>query len=343
MLRNLTVWGLCLFALVAIIGCDDDDDGNGGLSAYNAVLLRPDRLPSLSGGLVYEGWLVQVDDDGNWTEQKSFGKFFWDEFNYKFRASDGSGTQIDSVFEAEANIYDYDLVAITLEQYPNDPSGDPSPTIVAQSAIIPDRVTMMRFPVNFDGVPPGSFAVGTFSDGNWQELGEPDKALERFGVWFLDLTVGPTGNEGAEQFATALTLPVLPDTGYLYEGWVTTAIGDTISTGKFFFADYQDYSNRHCDLRAIPNYPGEDFLVDRPSWIPEARWPLDCMTGGQTLVTVEPNPDNDLLRPSNLIVLRGNMPARAADQNSDARRTNFPMGSVAGVTFPVIEAVFVKR
>ncbi len=342
MLRNLTVWGVCLLALLAIAGCGDDDDGNGD-NGYNAVLLRPDRFPTLFEGLAYEGWLVKATEDGVWTEQVSFGTFFWSEYEYKFYATASGRPQIDSVFDANVNVYDYDLIAITLEQFPNDPDPGPSASIVAQSEIVRDRTTILRFPVNFDGVPSASFNIGTYSDGNWYELGEPDKALERYGLWFFRLIPGPANDWGKEQYEASLELPVLPDTGYLYEGWLATAIGDTVSTGKFFFADYQDYSNVHCKLRAIPNFPGEDFLEDRPSWIPEARWPLDCMQGGTAFITVEPNPDNDLRRPSNLVVLRGNAPSRTASQNGDARATNFPMGSVAGVTFPVIEAVFVKR
>ncbi len=346
MTRKLIVWGMGILVAFMLAGCGDDGPviENGRLE--DLVLFRPDRLPSLFQGLVYEAWLANRDDDGNWTEQVSLGKFFWDEFDYRFLNSSGNGVQIDSIFHT-ANfdrVYHYNTIAITLEQHPNDPSADPSPTIVAISDVVPDQVTNMRFPVDFSGVPTGYFSIGTYSDGHWKLAGEPDKALERYGLWFLRLTIPQAVTRPEEEiYRSGLTLPVLPDTGYLYQGWIATSAGDTISTGKFFFPDYIDYDNRYSRQGEIPNFPGEDFLTNRPTWIAPERWPFDCMQGGEAFVTVEPNPDNDLLRPSNFVVVRGNLPSRSATDHLSARATNFPLGSVAGVTFPKIEVIFLKR
>ncbi len=344
MLKRLIISGLIVMAVAAIVGCNGDGGGGGQEGRFNTVLLRPERFPSLYEGLVYEAWLVNVDEDSNWVDRQSIGKFFWDEFDYRFLTADANRTVRDSMFElSSGDVYDYKMIAITLEEFPTDESPDPSATIVAQSPIVRDLSTFMRFPVNFDGVAPGTFVVATFSDGNWITAGEANAASERFGLWFLRLTRGATGFEAQERYADGITLPVLPDTGYLYEGWVALEGGDTVSTGKFYYPDYFDYDNDHCQLRSIPNFPGEDFLLNKPSWIPEERWPLEITRGGVTFVTVEPNPDNDLRRPSNLVVLRGNLPKRAAGAYTDVRRTNFPIGSVAGVTFPKVEAVFLFR
>lgn len=341
MIKNLVLFGLLVLAALAFVGCNDDN--GGGIEQPNSVLLRPDRFPSLYEGLVYEGWFVKLDEDSVWVESKSFGKFFWDEFNYRFLTPDETKGIRDSVFTIQGlNVYDWDMIAITLEQYPVDNSPLPSATVVAQSSIIRDITTFMRFPVNFDGIPTGTFAIATFSDGYWKQLGETTPASERFGLWFLHLYPGPSTAEWQERYGVGVTLPVLPDTGYSYEGWVALEGGDTVSTGKFFFPDYVDYDNSHCELRAIPNFPGEDFLLNRPENVPAERWPLDIARGGVAFITVEPSPDNDLLRPSNLVVLRGNLPKRTSPYN-DIRRTNFPIGSVAGVTFPKVEAVFKTR
>ncbi len=344
MIKRLIACGILVLAIGALAGCDDPSPQPPS-GAYS-VLLRPDRFPSLYEGLVYEGWMVNVDEDSNWVESVSLGKFFWDEYEYRFLTPNEAKTIRDSVFMipgTNPDAYDWDMIAITLEEYPTDASAAPSATIVAQSAIERDISTFMRFPVNFDGIQPGSFVVATFSDGFWKTLGEPNAASERFGLWFLNYIPGPTNFEENERMDVGMTLPVLPDTGYLYEGWVAVNGGDTVSTGKFYYSDYLDYDNQHCELRSIPNFPGEDFLLNRPDWIPEDRWPLEITRGGVAFITVEPNPDNDLRRPSNLVVLRGNLPQAVPSPYTPIRKTNYPIGSVAGVTFPKVEAVFLQR
>ena len=71
---------LAIGALVWLRGDPPDPPQSGA----DAVLLRPDRFPSLYEGLVYEGWMVNVDEDSNWVESVSIGKFFWDEYEYRF-------------------------------------------------------------------------------------------------------------------------------------------------------------------------------------------------------------------------------------------------------------------
>ena len=67
-------------------------------------------------------------------------------------------------------------------------------------------------------------------------------------------------------------------------GWHLNG-GDTVSTGKFYYPDYLDYDNEHCDLRSIPNFPGEDFLLNRPDWIPEDPMAADITRGGVAFIT----------------------------------------------------------
>ncbi len=250
MIKRLIACGILVLAISALAGCGDDPEDTNGNGA-NSVLLRPDRFPSLYEGLVYEGWMVNIDEDSNWVESVSLGKFFWNEYEYRFLTPNEAKTVRDSIFAIPGenpDAYAWDMIAITLEEYPTDRSAEPSATIVAQSAIERDISTFMRFPVNFDGIPAGSFVVATFSDGLWKTLGEPDAASERFGLWFLTYTPGATNFEQNEKLDVGMTLPVLPDTGYLYEGWVALNGGDTVSTGKFFYPDYQDYDNK--SLRA---------------------------------------------------------------------------------------------
>ena len=141
--------GMLAVVSLAVWGCDDDDNGNGPSDDLNAILLQPERLPTLKSGLVYEGWVVDIDEDSNWISYQSFGKFFWDQFNYFFLSPDDTTQYIDSIFTINGHVYDYDAIAITLENHPIDDSPDPSPTIVGFSLLDPDRFTKLRFPVSF--------------------------------------------------------------------------------------------------------------------------------------------------------------------------------------------------
>ncbi len=178
MIKRLIACGILVLAIAALTGCGGDPPEIDGNSA-NAVLMRPDRFPSLYEGLVYEGWMVNVDEDSNWVESVSLGKFFWDEYEYRFLTPNEAKTIRDSVFVipgTNSDAYDWDMIAITLEEYPTDASAAPSATIVAQSAIERDISTFMRFPVNFDGIQPGSFVVATFSDGFWKTSGRTERS-----------------------------------------------------------------------------------------------------------------------------------------------------------------------
>lgn len=325
---------LLLLALIMVavagLGCDGDDPPNGP-DEVNTINLTPVSFPTLKSELVYEGWMVKIDDDSNWVEWLSFGKFFFEEFDYFFLDPNDTTKRIDSIFTIDANVYDWDAIAITLETHPIDNNPDPSPTVVAFSVIDPEQFTIMQFPVSFEEAS-GLYVIGTFSDGRYDRVGD-EIDNEFAGIWFMEYVYDP--DTQLETYASGLKLPTLPDTGYNYEGWVALASGDTLSTGKFFFPDFQDYDNSFAAPGGIPNVPGEDFLQNAP---PGLDFPLDLLQGGETFITVEPNPDNDLSRPSNLVVLRRNLPV----VSSSVRNNSNQMANIAEATFPVIEVRFTK-
>ena len=327
--------GMCL----VVVGCNDDDIGNGPSGELNEILLQPERLPTLKSGLVYEGWVATIDEDSNWVDSQSFGKFFWDQFNYFFLSPDDTTQIIDSVFTINGHVYDYDIIAITLERHPSDDSPDPSPTVIASSSLDPDRFTKLTFPVSFGEVA-GYYLIGTFSDGNYREEGQ-DVENETAGIWFLIIASEEVEDDDVitvyEAYGLGLGLPVLPDTGYSYEGWVALDNGDTLSTGKFLLPNFQDYDNSHAASGPIPNFPGEDFLINPPEGVSE--YPPNLLAGGKVLITLEPNPDNDLDRPSNFVVLEKTLitsELRVRDQSE-------PMANVAVLSFPKIDVVFRSR
>jgi hypothetical protein len=329
--------GMCL----VVVGCDDDENGNGPSGDLNEILLQPERLPTLKSGLVYEGWVATIDEDSNWVDSQSFGKFFWDQFNYFFLSPDDTTQVIDSLFTINGHVYDYDIIAITLERHPSDDSPDPSPTVIASSPLDPNRSTKLRFPVGF-GEAGGFYMIGTFSDGNYREE-EQEIENETAGIWFLEMIRSEESGEGSEvtvneEYGVGLSLPVLPDTGYSYEGWIALDNGDTLSTGKFLFPNFQDYDNSHAAPGPIPNFPGEDFLLNPPAGV--AEYPPNLLGGGTALITLEPNPDNDLLRPSNLVVLQKALITSTLRVRNASEEQ---MANVAVLSFPRLDVVFSSR
>ncbi len=337
MLRAIVAGGLVmLLLLLGLGGCGDNSTG-GNTDAFNRIQLDPVQFPTLKSGLVYEGWLVNVDQDSNWVSYQGFGKFFWDERDFRFLDPADTTKDIGNTFTiSQGSVFDYGMIAITLEPYPTDPDPKPSPTVIALSSIVPDRATVLRFPRAF-GSGQGWFSVGTFSDGRYSAMGQT-KENERHGLWFTNLIVSITGGVVTEAFAPGITLPTLPDTGYLYEGWVALNNGDTVSTGKFFSPAYIDYDNSHCAAGAVPNFPGEDFINNKPANVPDSRWPIDILSGGTVLVTLEPNPDNDLFRPSPFVILKGNLPVT----EDKVRNGAYEMGFVTAYSFPKINASFLR-
>ncbi|TFH64460.1 MAG: hypothetical protein E4G91_05730 [Candidatus Zixiibacteriota bacterium] len=336
MLRAIVACGLMALLFIGLGGCGNDGVEPEGV--YNRIVLEPTQFPTLKSGLIYAGWVIKTDADSNWLEYQEFGKFFWDEHDFRFLSPTDLTEDIGNTFTIEGNVYDYDMIAITLEPYPNDPDPKPSPTIIALSGIDPERSTLMIFNRSFPNTQ-NRFAVGTFSDGHFKRTGE-SRASERFGIWFIELTNEGSPRDTIETYAQGLFLPTLPDTGYLYEGWVALAAGDTVSTGKFFSPAYIDYDNSHCLEGTIPNFPGEDFIKpnSQPANIPPSHWPLNVMSDGSVFITLEPNPDNDVSRPSPFILVSASLPI----DTIRARTTSFDMGLVTDRTLPEIKVKFEK-
>jgi hypothetical protein len=336
MLRAIVACGLMALLFIGLGGCSNKVTPPSDV--YNRIVLEPTQFPTLKSGLIYDGWVVKIDHDSNWVEYQEFGKFFWDEHDFRFLSPTDTTKDIGNVFTIQGNVYDYSMIAITLEPYPNDPDPKPSPTIIALSGIDPDRSTLMTFNLTFPNFQ-NRFAVGTFSDGHYLSKGQ-SRSNERYGIWFIELINGGVGKETIENYSQGLFLPTLPDTGYLYEGWVALTEGDTVSTGKFFSPTYIDYNNSHCLDGTIPNFPGEDFLRpnSQPANVPPSHWPLDVMLGGTVFITLEPNPDNDVTRPSPLVLVSGRLPV----DTSKARTGSFDMGLVTNRTLPKIKVTFEK-
>ncbi len=163
----------------------------------------------------------------------------------------------------------------------------------------------------------GTYILATPSDGN--------DTNELSGLWFLRL-----GSSGPE---ASLELPELPE-GWVYEGWAVSN-GTPISTGTFTDGAAADNFSGFTGEGNVPNYPGEDFLVNAPDGL---TFPLN-LQGGAAVISVEPADDNSPA-PFALKPLVGNIPADAADHVNYDLGTGPAPFSGSGVVRPGIDLSF---
>ena len=112
-------------------------------------------------------------------------------------------------------------------------------------------------------------------------------ADELSGLWFIDLSGGGP--------AAGLHLPALP-AGWRYEGWAVIN-GMPVTSGTFMNGNMADVSAPFSGPLSGPPFPGEDFIMNAPMGL---SFPTD-LSGGVSVVSVEPYPDNSpapfLLKP----------------------------------------------
>jgi len=110
MLRAIVACGLMALLFIGLCGCGDDPNGNE--EVYNRIVLEPIQFPTLKSGLIYNGWVVKIDEDSNWVEYQEFGQFFWDEHDFRFLSPTDLTKDIGNTFKINGNVYDYDIIAI---------------------------------------------------------------------------------------------------------------------------------------------------------------------------------------------------------------------------------------
>jgi hypothetical protein len=110
---------------------------------------------------------------------------------------------------------------------------------------------------------------------------------ELSGVWFINAMSGSP--------VAGLNLPALP-TGWRYEGWALIN-GMPVSTGAFMNGSMADNFSGFSGTNPGPPFPGEDFIMNAPTGL---SFPTN-LSGGMSVVSVEPYPDNSpapfLLKP----------------------------------------------
>lgn len=279
------IFSLALIALVAFVGCKEDNDtdpANGNLS------LTLGNLPDLGDGYAYEGWIMV---DGSPVTTGTF-------------TINASGNLSSSVFTVDEDMLQA-ATAFILTIEPS-PDNDPAPSDV--------HVLAGDFSANTATLTIGdSRALGTdLSTASGQYIiatpTTADTTDEFSGVWFVDPSDG----------SASLSLPTLPD-GWAYEGWVVLD-GTPLSTGKFTSVSGSDQSAPYSGTEAAPMFPGEDLVANAPAGL---TFPTD-LQGRTVVISVEPVPDN-AVTPFSLKPIVGQIPSSVVignlynmDNNSSA-------------------------
>jgi hypothetical protein len=233
-------------------------------------------------------------------EQKSWLKFYSNlgplpQGHYEGWAVFGSEKLSIGKFEAgkelkltsDRDLAKADRIIITIE---GEGDSDSVPGVPVLAGDIQNGSADLRFPADLFGSK-GNYILTTPSDG----IGSEDN--ERSGVWFVLDTDPPS---------IGLVLPDPPD-GWVYEGWVVNK-GVTFSTGKFTSTYGPDSFNGYSGPQPGYNYPGEDFLHNKP---PGVYFPLKLADGtSRVMISLEPDVDGfDPTGDGPLIVpLKGTIP-----------------------------------
>jgi hypothetical protein len=279
--------------LVHLYSCKSEDDS----PQTKEISLNIQNLEELGNNFVYEGWLIV---NGN---PVSTGKF-------------SSVIMPQSFTVSESDVNNATKFVLTIEPASDSDSG-PSET----------KLLAGDFNGNTASLTVG--VIGDFSDISGKYiLATPTNGSdtnENSGIWFLDLP------NSMPPPLTGLNLPNLPN-GWKYEGWVVIN-GVPITTGKFTNVNATDEFNGYSGNvpLGMPNgndgfFPGEDFLNSPPSGV---DFPLD-LAGKTAVISIEPNPDNDL-KPFSLKPLAGMIPQDATDHVTYMLQNNivsFPIGEV---------------
>ena len=311
-----SLFTILVFACVIIWSYKKEKDDT---PQTKSITLSISGLEDVGSNYAYEGWIIV---DGSPISTGLFNV-------------DASGSLSQTSFEANED----DLDAATAYVLTIEPSPDSDPS--------PSEVHILAG--DFSGksatlTPEHNAALGTdFTEATSiyvlrAPTDDGDGATNfQAGVWWFR-------NQDGATLDCCTNLPELP-TGWNYEGWVVFD-GTPLSTGVWADGEVDgvsrrdSYSDRDLNNNANPalargfngnvaggpNYPEEDFIQNLPSGI---TTPVD-LRGRTVVITVEPVPDTDPMRPFTFKPLVGNIPADAGledlSMSNNAAATN-PSGT----------------
>jgi hypothetical protein len=281
---HLKPGGLFIMVAIFIVSCQKsiNDESVSDLQSKSSAAknsgekLKNDELKLNISGLEdlgpnarYEGWVI-IDGAPVTT-----GIF----------TVNNSGQMSQTVFEIPATVGKLKnavMFVLTIEPFPDNNPGPSAQHLLAGNFNEESAILTIGHPAalntNF------SMATGHFL------LATPTTAStmdELSGMWFINNMSGSP--------AAGLHLPVLP-TGWRYEGWALIS-GKPVTTGTFTNGMMADNAASFSGPVTGPPFPGEDFITNAPMGL---TFPTN-LSGGMSVISVEPYPDNSpapfLLKP----------------------------------------------
>ncbi len=167
--NRLLLLVLSALFIVVIGGCSQPEDVLSPASTTKLVL-RPERLPALPTGMIYELW---VKNDAG--DPISLGKFDWNDKMYQF--SDSAGNKIDSIWAANFDVLKYKWICVSVEKYPDPEPNSMGPVMLQDTIVAPEKKPIkMLYPVDL-WLGQAGFAETTPTDGN-------SLSANGSGLWF---------------------------------------------------------------------------------------------------------------------------------------------------------------
>ncbi len=302
--------GLALAAALMLASCQKDLSQNdiqtteASLANRSELKLKNNELELSISGLEnlgsnarYEGWVL-INGSPVTT-----GVF----------SVNNAGQMSQTVFEVPANLgklKDATAFILTIEPYPDNSPAPSDQHLLAGNFNTNTAQLNISHPAalntNFSTAT-GHFLLATPTTASMMD--------EKSGVWFMNVSSGSP--------AAGLALPTLP-TGWIYEGWAVIN-GRPVSTGTFMNGNMADNAATFSGPMPGPPFPGEDFITNPPMGL---SFPTD-LTGGMTVISVEPYPDNSpapfLLKP--LVRMIPNPAQQHFTYQMNLNPASFPMGT----------------
>ncbi len=167
--NRLLFLGLSAVFIIMMWGCSQPDDIMTPASTTK-LILRPERLPTLPNGMIYELW-VKNDDN----KPISLGKFNWNSELYQFH--DSAGNKMDSLWTVNFDALKYKWICLSVETYPDLEPDSMGPVMLQDTIADPEKKPIkMLYPIDL-WLGQAGYAVTTPTDGN-------SYVANGSGVWF---------------------------------------------------------------------------------------------------------------------------------------------------------------
>ncbi len=233
--RNPLTMLTALTAVFALyMGCAQTQPVSAPFSKAT-INLSPRAFPSPPTGMIYELWVQRLNGDN-----KSLGRFGWDQDLYVMRDIDGAARE--RTFNADFNILDWDFLSVSIENIDSPSVSGPGPIFLRDTIFAPDQreFLLMKYPIDFSALTSGFVSLETPTDG--------DLSHDSAGVWFAIYSRANIRTQDTTG-ASATELVQLPRDHFTDDTSGTTM--DTIGIDSVIQVTYERYSRFNLDTFTI--------------------------------------------------------------------------------------------